>query len=88
VGRVGLAVLILGIAGIVVPLMFNLHLWLIAVLLLSLLLVVVAEGSYGVWHETDQQRKVATAESRVAPLPPRCDQTPPYLRPMTSWAST
>jgi hypothetical protein len=48
-----------GIAGIVVPLVFSLPALLIVVILLSLFVVVVAEGSYRVWHVTDQKRKAS-----------------------------
>jgi hypothetical protein len=63
-GAVGFAcarpdrVLVAG-AGIVVPLVFSLPALLIVVILLSLFVVVVAEGSDRVWHVTDQKRKAS-----------------------------
>jgi hypothetical protein len=62
-GWVGLVVLVLGVgAGIAVPLVFSLSPWLTAVVLLGLFLVVMAEGTYHVWHEINQQRLAALNE--------------------------
>jgi hypothetical protein len=61
-GWAGTIFLALGIAGIAVPLVLNLSYWLIAVILVSLLVLVTAEGSYQVWHESDQVRKAAQAQ--------------------------
>jgi hypothetical protein len=61
-GWIGTAVLVLGAAGIVVPLVFHLSPWLIAVVLLSLLALVLAEGGYRVWHAMDQDRRAMMAE--------------------------
>jgi membrane protein implicated in regulation of membrane protease activity len=61
-GWIGLAVLVLGAVGIVVPLVFDLSPWLTAVVLLALLVAVVLEGSYRVWRATDRKRKTALAE--------------------------
>jgi hypothetical protein len=63
---VGTAVLILGIAGIIVPLVFHLSPLVIAVVLISLLALIVAEGSYRMWHDTDEERKTAVAERNAA----------------------
>lgn len=65
-GWLGTVILILGIAGIVVPLVFHLPPLLIAVVLVSLLVLVVAEGSYRAWHDTDEERKQAIAEREAA----------------------
>lgn len=48
-------------AGIAVPVVYHFSPWLIAVVLLGLLVVVVAQGSYRVWHDTDEERKAAIA---------------------------
>lgn len=65
-GWVGLIVLVLGVgAGIAVPLVFSLSSWLTAVVLLGLFIVVMAEGTYHVWHEIDQQRVSALKECDV-----------------------
>ena len=62
-GWVGLVVLVLGVgAGIAVPLVFSLSPWLTAVVLLGLFLVVMAEGTYHVWHEINQQQLAALSE--------------------------
>lgn len=54
---VALAVLILGTAaGITVSLVFDVSPWLTAVVLMGLLAVVVLEGSYRAWQETDRAR--------------------------------
>jgi hypothetical protein len=74
-GWVGTIILGLSvIAGIVVPVLFHLSHWLIAVILVGLLTVVVAEGSYEVWHETDQQR-LAAQEAAPALAPAGDDLT-------------
>jgi hypothetical protein len=66
---VALAVLILGTAaGITVPLVFDVSPWLTAVVLLGLLVVVVLEGSYRVWRETDQDRLSALTAQDAASL--------------------
>jgi hypothetical protein len=59
---VGTIVLVLGFAGIVVPLVLHKPHWVIAVILLALLVLVVAEGSYQVWHRADEDRAAAEAE--------------------------
>lgn len=61
-GWIGTAVLVLGVLGIVVPLVFRLSPWLIAVVLLGLLALVFAEGGYRVWRETDQGRTAMLTE--------------------------
>lgn len=61
-GWLGTAVLVLGVLGVVVPLVFRLSPWLIAVVLLSLLALVLAEGGYRVWRETDQGRTAMLTE--------------------------
>jgi hypothetical protein len=58
-GWLGTLFLVLGIAGIAVPLVFHLSPWLIAVILVSLLVLVTAEGGYQVWHECDQEKRAA-----------------------------
>ena len=56
-GWAGTIILIAGAAvGIVVPVVSHISLWLTAVVLLGLLVLVVAEGAYHVWHITDQDR--------------------------------
>jgi hypothetical protein len=65
-GWLGTTVLILGIIGIVVPLVFNLPSLLIAVVLVGLLVLIVAEGSYRVWSDTDEERKRAIADLDAA----------------------
>jgi hypothetical protein len=65
-GWAGTIFLALGIAGIAVPLVFHLSHWLIAVILVSLLVLVTAEGGYQVWHESDEDRKTAQAERDAA----------------------
>jgi len=61
-GWAGTIIIVLGITGVVVPLVFDLPYLLIAVVLLGLLVIVVAEGSYQVWHATDQVRTAAATE--------------------------
>ena len=58
-GWLGAAVLLLGTAGIVIPLVFHVSFWLTAVVLLVVLLVVVLEGAYRVWDTTDKDRTAA-----------------------------
>ncbi len=66
-GWLGLAVLVLGVAaGITVPLVLSLSGWLTAVVLMGLLIVVSLEGTYRVWHATDQRRDAALAERDAA----------------------
>lgn len=60
------AVLILGIAGIVVPLVFQLSPLVIAVVLVSLLVAVIAEGSYRVWHDTERAKETAETDLNTA----------------------
>jgi hypothetical protein len=56
-GWVTLAVLVLGAAaGIAVPLVFPVSGWLTTVAFMGLFIVVMLEGSYRVWHATDQAR--------------------------------
>ncbi len=59
---VAVAVLVLGIAGVTVKLVFHLPWLLTAVILMGLLVAVVLEGSYQVWKATDEKRKAALAE--------------------------
>jgi hypothetical protein len=61
-GWAGTIFLALGIVGIAVPLVFHLSYWLIAVILVSLLLIVTAEGGYQVWRESDQAGKAELRE--------------------------
>jgi hypothetical protein len=62
-GWLALIVLILGVAaGIAVPLVFSLSLWLTAVVLMGLFIVVVLEGTYRVWHAAEQERDAAKGE--------------------------
>jgi hypothetical protein len=62
-GWLGLVVPILGIAaGIAVPLVFSLSLWLTAIVLMGLFIVVVLEGTYRVWRATGQERDAAKGE--------------------------
>jgi hypothetical protein len=83
--------LLLALAGITVT--FVLHLawpWTL-VILVGLLLLVVLEGAYRVWHETDQERqehqrvlaekKPVAIEASVKPLEPRYLQREPYRLP-------
>ena len=66
-GWAGTVILLLGAAaGIVVPLAYHLPHWVTAVVLLALLVIVVAEGSYQVWHATDQARTAAATEQDKA----------------------
>ena len=60
------AVLILGIAGIAVPLVFHLSPLVIAVALVSLLVAVIAEGSYRVWRDTDKEKETSVTELNTA----------------------
>ncbi len=60
VGWFGLVVLVLGVAvGITVPLVFHVSHWVTAVIIVSAVLVVVAEGSYLEWKATDELRQKA-----------------------------
>ncbi len=62
-GWLGLVVPILGIAaGIAVPLVFSLSLWLTAIVIMGLFIVVMLEGTYRVWHVTGQERDAAKGE--------------------------
>jgi hypothetical protein len=66
-GWLGLVVLILGVAaGIAVPLVFHVSPWFTAVILLALLVIVVLEGSYGVWKATDSDRESAVTDRDAA----------------------
>ena len=57
VAWVGLVVLVLGVAaGIAVPLVFSLSHWVTAVVLMGIFIAVLLEGTYNVWHATDQKR--------------------------------
>jgi hypothetical protein len=67
-GWLGLIGLLLGLAGVVVPLVLHLSHWVIAVVLLGILVGVVAEGAYRVWHATDLAREAADAERDDARL--------------------
>jgi hypothetical protein len=62
------AIILLGgvVAGITVPVLLDLPGWLIAVILLGLLILVLAEGAYRVWHEADQARAHAVTERDMA----------------------
>lgn len=59
---VAVAVLVLGIAGVTVKLVFDLPWLLTVVILMGLLVVVVLEGSYQVWKATDRERQTAVDE--------------------------
>ena len=62
-GWLGLAVLVLGVAaGIAVPLVFSLSIWLTAVVLMSLFIVIILEGTYRVWRAVEQERDAAKDE--------------------------
>lgn len=62
-GWLGTIVLVLGVAaGIAVPVLFSLSPWVIAVVLLSLLVLVLAEGTYRVWRVTKQKLDTAISE--------------------------
>jgi len=66
-GWIGLVVLVLGVtAGIAVPLVFSLPHWVTAVVLMGLFIAVLLEGTYGVWHATDQKADAALAERDAA----------------------
>lgn len=66
-GWIGLLVPLLGVAaGIAVPLVFNLSSWLTTVVLMGLLIVILLEGSYRVWHATEQRRDAALADRDAA----------------------
>lgn len=65
-GWAGAIMLLLGIVGISVSLVLHLSHWLIAVILLSLLVFVTAEGGYQVWHESDQARKAEQGAAQRA----------------------
>lgn len=62
----GVVVLLLGIAGIAVTFVFHLPWPLIVVILLGIMLVVVAEGAYRVWHKTNQDALSAQAARDAA----------------------
>ena len=54
----GLVVLVLGVAaGITVPLVFHVSHWVTAVIIMGAGLLVVAEGSYLEWKDTDESRR-------------------------------
>lgn len=62
-GWVGSITLLLGVvAGIAVPLVYHVSHWLTAVVLLALLVIMVAEGSYSLWFDADLARARAVAE--------------------------
>jgi len=66
-GWAGTIILIAGAAaGIVVPVVSHISSWLTAVVLLGVLVAVVAEGAYRVWHETNQNRATAVIERDAA----------------------
>jgi hypothetical protein len=66
-GWAGTIILLAGAAaGIVVPVVSHISPWLTAVVLLGLLVVVIAEGGYRVWHATDQSRAAAITERNAA----------------------
>jgi hypothetical protein len=66
-GWAGSIILVLGVAaGIAVPVVYHHSPLLIAVVLLGLLVVVVALGSYRVWRETDSERNTAVTERDAA----------------------
>lgn len=69
-GWAGTVILVLGVAaGIAVPQVHHLSPWLTAVVLLSLLVVVLALGSYRVWSDTDETlKKVAVGGEAQARL--------------------
>ena len=66
VAWVATASLILGIAGIVVSLVFRLSPLVIAVVLVSLLVLVIAEGNYRVWRETVTEKQDVVTKRDVA----------------------
>jgi hypothetical protein len=61
-GWAGTIILVLGIVGVVVPLVFHLSLWLVAVVLLSLFVILIGEGSYQVWYAADKVRATIVTE--------------------------
>jgi hypothetical protein len=65
-GWVGAAILILGIAGIAVSPVLHLPALVVAVVLVSLLLVVVTEGGYRMWYDSDQKRRTAVSRLSAA----------------------
>jgi hypothetical protein len=75
VGWFGLVVLVLGVAaGITVPLVFHVSHWVTAVIILTAVLIVVAEGSYLEWKDADGLRRRAEsalddAQNAAIPAP-------------------
>jgi hypothetical protein len=66
-GWVGTIFLAIGvIAGFTVDAAVHQSHWLIAVIVLSILVFVTAEGGYRVWHKSDEERKKAQAERDAA----------------------
>jgi len=66
-GWAGSIILVLGVAaGIALPVVYHLSPLLTAVVLLGLLVVVVAQGSYRVWRDTDNERNTAVTERDAA----------------------
>jgi len=63
---IAVAVLLLGVAGITVTLVLHLPGPLTVIILMGLLLVVVLEGAYQIWDETDQGRLSAEAARDAA----------------------
>lgn len=64
-------VLILGVAaGIAVPLVFDASHWLTLVIIMSAVVVVLAEGSYLEWKEADTKRREAESAHPATPEPP------------------
>jgi hypothetical protein len=55
-------------AGIVVPVVFPVPPWFTAVVLVALLVIVMAEGSYQVWGDIDEKRRNAEAQRDAAQL--------------------
>lgn len=65
-GWIGTIVLALGVVGVVVPLVLHLSAWLVAVVLVSLLALVLAEGGHRVWRATDTERVARLTERDTA----------------------
>lgn len=63
---IAVAVLLLGIAGITVTFVLHLPWPLSVVIFIGLLLLVVLEGAYRIWHATDQERLSAEAARDAA----------------------
>jgi hypothetical protein len=59
-GWLGLVVLLFGVAaGIAVPLVFRVSHWVTAIIIAATVLVVVLEGTYLEWKDSDERRQAA-----------------------------